>query len=338
MADPNNAGELAGVSTIHMPHAYETAEAGYRVIEGVLGAAQRAADFNVFWGPEGRIDSVVDVTHNVVVPFDSLQLAGTWGVLNQQAASAEGAFDQRPDVLTTMDFTCVEPLRASSAVQDAYPCTAPPYRLSRTASPGPVAIWDQTATNARTVGVRPGPGFALYLAGNVTIFELAGGLPAAGTVWTLRTYVGAISGGRGAAGDRGPYVFAPQPRPLTAVGVELQARLRCGEPHRAGVERRSEPGAHGTRPVLRHEPVRGEHREQGAQVRQSSRAGDHPDLLLERRSGGPAGASLEHLWRVRRWDLRNRNEQVVASGVYFYHIESGDARRVGRFTVVNFAE
>ena len=38
------------------------------------------------------------------------------------------------------------------------------------------------------------------------------------------------------------------------------------------------------------------------------------------------------------WDLRNRNNQVVASGVYFYHIEAGDARRVGRFTVVNFAQ
>jgi hypothetical protein len=24
--------------------------------------------------------------------------------------------------------------------------------------------------------------------------------------------------------------------------------------------------------------------------------------------------------------------------VYFYHLEAGDARRVGRFTVVNFAE
>ena len=38
------------------------------------------------------------------------------------------------------------------------------------------------------------------------------------------------------------------------------------------------------------------------------------------------------------WNLRNRNEQVVASGVYFYHLESGDARRVGRFTIVNFAQ
>jgi hypothetical protein len=38
-----------------------------------------------------------------------------------------------------------------------------------------------------------------------------------------------------------------------------------------------------------------------------------------------------------RWNLLNRNNQVVASGVYFYHIESGDARRLGRFVVVNFA-
>jgi hypothetical protein len=38
------------------------------------------------------------------------------------------------------------------------------------------------------------------------------------------------------------------------------------------------------------------------------------------------------------WDVRNRNNQVVASGVYFYHIEAGNARKVGRFTVVNFAQ
>jgi hypothetical protein len=38
------------------------------------------------------------------------------------------------------------------------------------------------------------------------------------------------------------------------------------------------------------------------------------------------------------WNVRNRNNQIVASGVYFYHIEAGGARRVGRFTVVNFAE
>jgi len=38
------------------------------------------------------------------------------------------------------------------------------------------------------------------------------------------------------------------------------------------------------------------------------------------------------------WDVRNRNNQVVASGVYFYHIEANDQRRVGRMTIVRFAQ
>ena len=38
------------------------------------------------------------------------------------------------------------------------------------------------------------------------------------------------------------------------------------------------------------------------------------------------------------WNLRNRNNQFVASGVYFWHVETPDGKtKVGRFTVVNFA-
>ncbi|HTY06351.1 MAG TPA: T9SS type A sorting domain-containing protein, partial [Gemmatimonadales bacterium] len=38
------------------------------------------------------------------------------------------------------------------------------------------------------------------------------------------------------------------------------------------------------------------------------------------------------------WDLRNRSNQFVASGVYFYHVEAADGKtKVGRFTVVQFA-
>lgn len=36
------------------------------------------------------------------------------------------------------------------------------------------------------------------------------------------------------------------------------------------------------------------------------------------------------------WDLRTRSGQRVASGVYFYHVEAGDARRAGRMTIINF--
>jgi hypothetical protein len=37
------------------------------------------------------------------------------------------------------------------------------------------------------------------------------------------------------------------------------------------------------------------------------------------------------------WDLRSREGRLVASGVYFYHVETPDRRqRVGRFTIVMF--
>ncbi|MBA2304817.1 MAG: hypothetical protein H0W08_19585 [Acidobacteria bacterium] len=335
--DLDNAGELTAVATIQMPLAYETAEAGYRAIEGVLGGAQRAADFNLFWGSDGRIDSVVDVTHNVAVPFDSLRLAGSWGVLNQAATAAPGAFDGRPGVLTSMDFTCVEPLRSFAAVQGSYPCPAPAYTLSRLAAPGPIAIWDQAATNATTAAVRPGAGFALYVSGNVTIFELTSGLPAAGTVWSLRTYVGAISGGRGAAGDRGPYTFTPAPRPLTAVGVEL--RLDYQAVNRVVAATENDLSRVHTVPDPYYVTNAFERTTESKVIQFVNLPADC--LIRIYSSSGILVALLEHhsttFGGSERWNVLNRNDQVVASGIYFYHIEAGDARRVGRFVVVNFA-
>ncbi|MDQ3136148.1 MAG: hypothetical protein M3Q93_01000 [Gemmatimonadota bacterium] len=339
MSDLNNAGALAAVATVHMPHAYETIEANFAAVEGVLAGAVRAADFNLFWGAAGLIDSVVDVTHGVPVPFDSLRLAGSWGVLNQTDAGAAGSWDQRPDVLTLLDYTCVEPLRSLAAVQAQYPCTsAAPFALSRRVAPGAVAIADQQAANLRTVAARPGPGFALYLAGTLTIFELAGSPPTEGAIWTLRSYVGAISGGRGAAGDRGPYTFAAQPRPLTAVGTELRLEYQVVNDVRAA-----------TVSDLRQVHTVPDPYYAGSKFEQSStfrviRFVNLPEQAIIRiySSSGVLLTMLEHRSNVyggsETWNVLNRNNQVVASGVYFYHIESGDARRVGRFTVVNFAE
>jgi hypothetical protein len=304
----------------------------------VLGGAQRAADFNLYWGTDGTVDSVIDVTHNVPVPFDSLELGGSWGILNQSAATGAGSVDQRPDVLTTMDFTCVEPLLSSTTIQARYPCTAPPYTLSRTAMPGPIAIWDQTAINARTAAVRPGGGFALYLAGNIAIFELSGGLPTAGVVWTLRTYVGAISGGHGAAGDRGPYVFTPAPRPLTAVGVQL--RLEYDVVNQLVAPSRNDLSQVHTVP----DPYYVSSKYQSTSQAKVIQFVHLPaDCIIRIYSlSGVLVRQIEHhsdtFGGSEPWDVLNRNRQVVASGVYFYHVEAGDARRVGRFTVVNFAE
>ena len=38
------------------------------------------------------------------------------------------------------------------------------------------------------------------------------------------------------------------------------------------------------------------------------------------------------------WDLRNRNDQFVATGVYFYVVEAPNGEKVvKRFTVIQFA-
>ncbi|MBA3319202.1 MAG: hypothetical protein H0T50_14080 [Gemmatimonadales bacterium] len=339
MPSLGNAGELPGVQTIQIPHAYLTVESGYRVVEGVLGGAQRAADLNLFWGEGGSIDSVIDVTHGLPVPFDSLELSGGWGVLNQEATTGAESFDRRPDVLTVMDFTCVEPLRSSTAVQESYGCaTAEPYRLGRAAVPGPIAIWDQSTANATTASPRPGLGFALYLAGNLTMFELEAGLPPPGTVWSLRTYVGAIAGGRGAAGDRGPYVFHPQPRPLTAIGAELRLTYRA-------TNRLEHPTRNDLSPVHTvPDPYYVTSAFETATEAKVIRFVNLPADCIIRiySSSGILVTLLEHhsttFGGSATWNVLSRNSLVVASGVYFYHIEAGDARRVGRFTVVNFAQ
>ena len=67
--NPNNAGGLTGVAAIHEDRSYQTIDNVWRNIEGVLGRAKRAADFNVYWGAGGVVDSVIDVTHNVPVAF-----------------------------------------------------------------------------------------------------------------------------------------------------------------------------------------------------------------------------------------------------------------------------
>jgi hypothetical protein len=339
MATMGNAGELPGVTTIQMPHSYLTVESGYRVIEGVLGGALRASDFNLFWGEAGRIDSVIDATHNLPLPFDSLVLGGGWGLLNQEAASAGESFDGRPDVLTVMDFTCVEPLRSSVAVQAVYGCDVPePYRLTRTAVPGAIAIWSQSSVNARTASIRSGPGFALYLAGTLTLFELEATLPAPGTVWSLRTYVGAIAGGRGAAGDRGSYVFHPEPRPLTAVGADLRLTYRAAN----RLETATENDLSRVHTVP--DPYYVTSAFEQATEAKVIRFVNLPAKCIIRiySSSGILVALLEHnstqFGGSTTWNVLSRNAQVVASGVYFYHVEAGDARKVGRFTVVNFAE
>ena len=96
------------MANIFEQKSYQTTPSLWRNVEGVLGGAVRSADYNVYWGSGGRIDSVIDVSHNVVVPFDPNRAGASWGILNQAAAQTAGSYDQRVELSIT-DFGCVAP-------------------------------------------------------------------------------------------------------------------------------------------------------------------------------------------------------------------------------------
>ncbi|HEX6990236.1 MAG TPA: T9SS type A sorting domain-containing protein, partial [Gemmatimonadales bacterium] len=335
----NNSGALPGVVTIFQPQAYQDVPSTWRNVIAALSGARRAADFNVYWGEGGKVDSVFDVSNDVIVPFGD-HYGGSWGILNPGAGAADFSADAMA-ALTTADFQCVEPLFTFHTGPFACPAAAP-YQLSQTATPGPVAFFSggQAADpTAATVAANAGIGF--YISGDIFVMELEGGqVPAAGTVWSLRSYVGAISGGNGAAGPGGDYAFRnPEGiRPLTSVGTRLESSFNVDNsvvaPTLVDLDRvHTVPDPYYITNEYEQSTdikiLKFVNLPDKATIRIYSSSGVLVDVLEH---NSPAGDGTES------WNLQNRNHQVVASGVYFYHIEAGDARRVGRFTVVNFAQ
>jgi hypothetical protein len=348
--DLNNGGALTGVSTIYVPMTLGNIDNAWRGIDAAMAAAGRAADVKVYWGNPGKIDSVIDVTHNVPVPFMADSIGGGFGVLNVSGTSAAGSDDGRPTVLTVNDFSCVEPIRSGAAGTGAQGlwdngCTsAAPFVLSDSAELNSVAIYSGPLAGGGTAAPVAN-GFILYIAGRISVIQLAAATLPTSTVWTLRSYTGAISGGNGAGGDLGPYTFVEAPRPLTAIGAELQINFSVTN----SVATTTKGDLSGVHTVPDPYYVRSAFEvstdqkvlkfvglPQDAIIRIYSASGVLV-RILEHHAGNYSGTSISQGSEI-QWDLRNRNNQVVASGVYFYHVEAGDARRVGRFTVVNFAQ
>ncbi len=167
MTNYNNAGALTGVTLIHNTQAYQSVGgAEFRPMEGIKSGARRAADFNVYWGSGGTIDSVIDVTHNVPVPFAADHLGGTWGILNPSAAvPSAGSYDGR-DELTATDFHCIPPANDPAYDVGTASCVGgPSYSLSRIGIPGPVVPFSPDLAAAQSAPVWPDAGFGLYLSG-----------------------------------------------------------------------------------------------------------------------------------------------------------------------------
>jgi hypothetical protein len=360
----NNAGAVTGVTTIHNPQSYTQLIRRWRNMESSMAPYYRAADINVYWGAAGRIDSVIDLTHNVVVPDAFVRngagavvgvrpLGANWSVIDQAKTNAAGSSDTRPTVLTANDLGCYEPFRSihtSPGLQ--YPCTAAtPYAVGQPFTPdtivvpGAVAFYKDAQANAATAAVAAGAGFALYVTGTFTEFELTGGaLPAAGTVWTLRTYAGMVRGGQGVGGGSTglPYTFDQALRPFTVVGASSQLAFNVTNVVSSAT------GSDLKKVHTVPDPYYVTSEFEQATDNKVIKFVNLPRSAIIRiySSSGILVQILEHnsttFGGEETWNVRNRNNQVVASGVYFYHIEAsdgkGNARRVGRMTIVNFAQ
>jgi hypothetical protein len=335
----NNAGALTGVTTIHQAEAYMSLNGAWRNFDWIFPTVRRAADFNVYWGAGGVVDSVIDVTHNVVVAFDP-ELNTGFGILNTSAGVSAGP-DNRPTVLTLADIGCVEPFATGALSADAslrIPCASGPVALSNTAELGAVAFF-RNLPDAGTAPPAADPGFLFYLAGDVFLMSMPA-LPAEGTVWSLRSYQGTITGAPGA------YVFTPPVvRSFTAVGATSALEFGVSSVVAGATKNdltrvhtvpdpyyvKSAYEASTEQKVLKFVGL-----PQRAIIRIYSVSGVLVRMLEH--DGGRYSSTSRSQGSEFDWDLRNRNNQVIASGVYFYHVEAGDARRVGRFTVVNFAQ
>jgi hypothetical protein len=180
----------------------------------------------------------------------------------------------------------------------------------------------------------------MYLAGDIFLFELApgGAVPASGTVWTMRSYIGHIHGGNGAGGALGPYSFVPSPRTFSAIGAKVNLTFAATNT----LEAASANDLTRVHTVPDPYYVTSQF-EQTTDTKIIKFVNLPADCIVRIYSSSGVLVSLfEHhstqFGGSEDWNVRNRNNQIVASGVYFFHIESGDARRVGRFTVVNFAQ
>jgi hypothetical protein len=341
-----NAGSLTGVVNVFEAKSYHTTPNVWRQVEGLLGGAARGADYNVYWGAGGVIDSVIDVSNNVVVPFDTdFREGASWGVLNVNNTSTAGSFDARTGVVGLTDIGCVPPAKTYAQPQALIPCAAgTTYQFSNTVVPGPVAMFTGPVVTDQTIAPRPNAGFVMYMPGHLFAFELEGGqVPAAGTVWSMRDYIGAIRGGGTGcsyctAGADGPYAFRSESRTMAAVGAEVRFTFDVVNQLNAPVEENLDnvhtvPDPYYVTSEFEQttdtKVIKFVNLPQDAVIRIYSSSGVLVTLLEHHSTtfGGSAD-----------WNVRNRNNQVVASGVYFYHIEAGNARRVGRFTIVNFAQ
>jgi hypothetical protein len=237
----------------------------------------------------------------------------------------------------------VPPLKSFTTVKAHLGCAlGTTYNFVNTLAFGPIAYGVSVSADS-TAAPAAGQGFGIYLAGHFFLMEMAAPTPpAAGTVWTMRTYVGAIRGGGGAVGtggDLGAYGYSEMLSPFTAVGASLKGVYTVTNEVRQAT--RGDLDAVHTVP----DPYYVTNGYETDPANKVIKFVNLPDRAIIRvySLSGILVRVIEHNSTLRGgeedWDVRNDSGRLVASGVYFYHIEApSGARRVGRMTLVTYGK
>ena len=307
-------GQVAGVTAINRPSAFgNVPDDFFRRFDQTTYHVFRAADIRFYWGATpGQVDSVIDLTHNVPVPFSG-QNRASYGF----RANLPGDAD-----LNYLDFFAGACLPLAS--------NAPPQAGCETRNYTAAAVLDASA-DCDGDGAGDGPGFGLYVNGEPFIFCTAT-LPSS-TNWTYRSYSGEVT----QAG--GTYAFAPKAADPAVPG--LAYRFTAGAPATFPADAEIDLTRVHTVPdpyyvtnaleaTTNRKILKFVNLPSQAIIRIYSVSGVLVNIVTTNDQGGGGETT---------WDLRNRNNQFVASGVYFFHVETPSGKtHIGRFTVVNFAQ
>ncbi|HUP88627.1 MAG TPA: T9SS type A sorting domain-containing protein, partial [Longimicrobiales bacterium] len=187
-----------------------------------------------------------------------------------------------------------------------------------------------------------GRGFGMYINGERYIFAVNGGnLPASGQTWTLRTYTGilrASSTATGTSNDPSGYSWRgdlePRQPMVTGITFNASSTSASGPQGEADITQvHTVPDPYYVRSAFELGPsnkvLRFVNLPPQAIIRIYTLNGTLVRVIEQNDALGGAETS---------WDLRNRNNQFVASGVYFYVVEAANGKRhTGKFTIVQFA-
>jgi len=357
----HNAGALPGVRSIWAPSAYREDDAGggrarvnqINVRFRNYAYAQTTiypADFLVTWNADSSL-TVFDSTHHTTLPYSPGGGTG-WGFINLSAFTAAGVTaanlrqggDSVPQTLANLTYNHLYATRATCS-QRGIPCIT----LARKAELQALDLNHDAIADATG-------GIGIMVNGEGFFMALPGGIPAANTKWRLRQVVGRIaaatctdSSGAALPDDSLKNSHMRDCNGYTFAGPATRASLAPGLTYKVSVQSQfaidsvtggslasvhTVPDPYYVTNALEITPntkvLKFVNMPPRAIVRIYSVSGVLVNVLTLHDPSG--GGELT-------WNLRNRNNQFVASGVYFYHVEAPDGRtKVGRFTVVNFAQ